>query len=385
MLLWQAVSVAQALSSSPPSSSACNSPLFRQCPGSPSCASLDKVHQEPSANNLKVNVSALQALGYPEGFCRALVQGAQIYAKRYWIIDDSLSMMTRDGHFLLHSGPDCDERLEMVPGSRWNELQETCLQHALLAVHLEIHTDFRLLNCGTGHFRIPRTFGHHRKRASMDDVQHAQKILSRAKPRGVTPLTKRLASVRKELEQSVLPKLPRGQKVAIILATDGLPTNPDQHGFSTDQAKEEFRLALQDLPADQVSVVVRLCTDDVAVVDYYNALEAELTQVQVLDDYWAEATRVHKLNPWLNYGLVLHRVREMGCCGHVPLLKMLSQRKLAPAEVAEFCQFLFHLPPEESLPWEHLIEQVERGNLKEGLVWNPMRSRMEPWIDLEKY
>ena len=412
----------QALTSLSSSSAATTSPLFRACPPpqgpqdqhqqqqqqqqqfhhlqhrvlSAQKSSSNYVSQQP-----KVDVEALQALGYPEGFCRALVHGAtQVYAKRYWIIDDSLSMSTKDGHFLLYTpqrdGTDC---IEQAPCTRWNELQETVLQHALLAHHLDIPTDFRLLNHAAGHFRIPRTFGSTSRLSSSNssgnssgnlaDVQHAQKILSRTQPRGVTPLTARLRTVHKELEQSVLPKLPTGQKVALVLATDGLPTNVDDHGLSTQQAKEDFRQALLALPAEQVSIVIRLCTDDVDVVSFYNQLETTLPHVQVLDDYWAEAARAQRHNPWLNYGLVLHRIREMACCGHVPLLKVLSQRPLTVHEVAEFCAFLFDWQRNDEFPaslsWESLVHAVQVSNAQQEPVWNPVSAQLEAWVDLDKY
>jgi len=478
------------------SSAASTSPLFRSCP--PPQGPQDQQHQQqqphlrggrqssPDAlacttssttntsnnqqsnsnnNSNKVNVPALQALGYPTGLCRVLQYGAEkVYAKRYWIIDDSLSMTKKDGHFLLYTpvsnhnssssnnkktaNPQAQQqqqqdgdycyRLEQAPCSRWNELQETVLQHALLAHHLDIPTDFRMLNQPTGHFRIPRTFAHKRSHRhnnnnndkknrnhnthTLADVQHAQKVLGRTQPRGVTPLTERLRAVHKELQQSVLPKLHESQKVAIVLATDGLPTNAADDGLSTPQAKRDFQRALQALPADKVSIVIRLCTDDVDVVSFYHALEQQQQQqpphnknhyknVHVVDDYGAEAARVHAHNPWLTYGLVLHRLREMACCcmhehhdhdnnenndedNHhhhysVPLLKVLSQRPLQPAEVVEFCSFLFdHHPNKDEwndMSWEDFRRLVEEQNQSQPDVWNPISAQIEPWVNLEKY
>ena len=397
----------QALSSLAPTAAA-SSPLFRYCPppqgpndqqattttalqGTVISSVEDGDDLHSTTTTTKVNVQALQELGYPNGLCRALSQAAQVYAKRYWIIDDSLSMSTKDGHFLLHTPQKHgkEDRIEQAPCSRWNELQETVLQHSLLALHLEIPTDFRLLNHAAGHFRIPRTLGH-KQRSSLPspltDVQHAQKLLSRTKPRGVTPLTARLRTVHKELSQSVLPKLESNKKVAIVLATDGLPTNADDHGSSTLQAKQDFHQALKALPEQQISVVIRLCTDDTDVVSYYNQLATNLPHVQVLDDYWAEAEQVQAHNPWLNYGLVLHRIREMGCCGHVPLLSALAQRPLTPDEVAEFVAFVLDWRHEIPPTWDNLVQTVDQhANDVNAHVWNPMTGQMDPWFDLKKY
>lgn len=423
--------------SSTNNAAAATSPLFRACP--PVEGPIDQVNSEyqvsshpsisplttttaathPSQSNKHVNVRALQSLGYTTGLCQALVHAStHIYAKRYWIIDDSLSMTTKDGHFLMYTDTTSNDKdtlkttvIEQVPCTRWNELQETVLQHAILSLHCDIPTDFRLLNTGTGHFRIPRTFqSASTKRgngasssstsdttdtSSMIDVQHAQKILTRSKPNGQTPLTARLCTVHNEIKQSILPKLSESQKkVAVVIATDGLPTNEHDHGLSTSAAKQDFKLALKALPWDTVSVVIRLCTDDVDVVSYYKELEAELPHVQVLDDYWAEASRVHTCNPWLNYGLALHRIREMGYCGNMPLLKSLSQRPLTQPEVAEFCAFLFgwtewpkNSPNEamDELSWDALHEAVDVSNDQQGLVWNPVSAQLEPWIELDLY
>jgi hypothetical protein len=223
--------------------------------------------------------------------------------------------------------------------------------------------------------------------SSWMDVQHAQKVLTRSKPNGQTPLTLRLRTVHNEIKQSILPKLvPSQKKVAVVIATDGLPTNDHDHGLSTQTAKLDFKQALEALPWGAVSVVIRLCTDDIDVVSYYKQLETELPNVQVLDDYWAEASRVHTYNPWLNYGLAIHRVREMGYCGHMPLLKSLSQRPLTQPEVAEFCAFLFGWNDHHhNLSWDALYDAVETSNEQQGLVWNPISAQLEPWVELDLY
>jgi len=410
LLCRQAVRVDAFSSSSSPHSSAASSPLFRKLMRRVEVSSMDlreqswakteetcvtvssaKLRDQHRQDILfmddaatKMNGPALRELGYPRGFCKALKRGTQIYCKRYWLVDDSLSMTIKDGHFLLYTkrstSSGLEEHLEMAPCTRWAEVQETCLQHSLLALHLGVPTDFRLLNCPQGHFRVPRSF-RARGDASLEDVKHCQKILSRVKPSGCTPLRKRLRIVHDEI-RSVLPKLGRGQKVALVLATDGLPTEATDEGVSTPLAKDNFKKALQALPP-QVSVVIRLCTDDEDVVDYYHDLETGLPNVAVLDDYWAEAARVHSFNPWLTYGLVLHRVREMAGCAHLPLLKELSRRSLTPTEVAEFCQFVFGW---ETTPdsWEGVRLAVDRSNQETETVWNPIRSQLEPWVDLDK-
>lgn len=59
-----------------------------------------------------------------------------------------------------------------------------------------------------------------------------------------------------------------------------------------------------------VWVVIRLCTDEQPVVDFYNALDSVLElPLEVLDDHLNEAKECHQFNSWLNYALPLHRCK----------------------------------------------------------------------------
>ena len=52
------------------------------------------------------------------------------------------------------------------------------------------------------------------------------------------------------------------------------------------------------------------CTDDDSVIDYYSDFDMLLEQpIEVLDDFRSEAMEIYRVNPWLNYGLILHRSR----------------------------------------------------------------------------
>eukprot|EP00980_Cylindrotheca_fusiformis_P022116 scaffold8999_cov73-Cylindrotheca_fusiformis.AAC.1 len=102
-----------------------------------------------------------------------------------------------------------------------------------------------------------------------------------------------------------------GRKVVIVIATDGLPT--DERGYGGSNHNQEFVDALRMLEGLPVWVVVRLCTDDEDVVNFYNELDGQLElSIEVLDDFTGEAVEVTTENPWLNYTLPLHRLREFG-------------------------------------------------------------------------
>ena len=145
----------------------------------------------------------------------------------------------------------------------------------------------------------------------MTNPNDAIQLIKKAKPGGCTPLTDHIMAIRAEIE-AMLPQLrSHGQKVAIVIATDGLPT--DERGYGGHGHQEQFVSALRLLEGLPVWVVIRLCTDEDDVVSFYNELDNQLElSMEVLDDFCGEAEEVHEHNSWLNYALPLHRMREMG-------------------------------------------------------------------------
>ena len=113
------------------------------------------------------------------------------------------------------------------------------------------------------------------------------KDLADLEPRGLTPL----AAATNRITAKIVPMAPalmmKNQRVCVVIATDGTPTD---NGF------QEALGRLQALP---VWVVVRLCTDEDSVIDYYNDLDAAMeAPMEVLDDLLGEAHEVCKLNRW---------------------------------------------------------------------------------------
>lgn len=155
------------------------------------------------------------------------------------------------------------------------------------------------------------------------DVQNAMNIINKVSPSGVTPLTRHIHEIRDSIVNEMLQFLnENGQKVAIIIATDGLPSN-DQ-GISDEYEKQNFINSLKSLEGLPVWLVIRLCTSDDSVVDFYNNLDKQLElSVEVLDDFIAEAEEIYRYNPWLNYGLPLHRCREVSVSSknHLGIIK----------------------------------------------------------------
>lgn len=118
-----------------------------------------------------------------------------------------------------------------------------------------------------------------------------------------------------------------GQKACVVIFTDG---------ESSDGDVAQAMRPLKDLP---VYVVLRLCTDDDRVVQYWNGIDSQLElDMDVLDDFCGEGKEVHEHNPWLNYGEPLHRLREFGL--HVKEVDLLDEKKLSLEQVRLFTNLM---------------------------------------------
>ena len=85
-------------------------------------------------------------------------------------------------------------------------------------------------------------------------------IIRQARPGGCTPLTAHILAIQVEVE-AMAPQLRcYGQKVAIVIATDGLPT--DERGYGGKEHQQQFVNALRMLEGFPVWLVIRLCTDE---------------------------------------------------------------------------------------------------------------------------
>ena len=105
-----------------------------------------------------------------------------------------------------------------------------------------------------------------------------------------------------------------------MIATDGESSDGD------------VAAALRPLQTLPVMLVVRLCTDEDKIVNYWNSIDGQLElQVDVLDDLLSESKEVHHKNPWLNYCEPLHRIREFGIA--IKELDMVDETKLSSEQM----------------------------------------------------
>ena len=101
---------------------------------------------------------------------------------------------------------------------------------------------------------------------------------------------------------------------------------------------------------------------------------------------------VYLHNPWLTYGMGLHRLREAGLAPDV--MDDLDETVLSLDEMYDLCKIMFvgddefaNLPrPIEGdrLSWSKFMRSLRVLVEKEPLQWNPIKKKLMPWINLEK-
>jgi len=180
----------------------------------------------------------------------------------------------------------------------------------------------------------------------------------------------------------------------IVLATDGIPTDAGGRGGA--KQTERFIEKLKEMNRLPIWMVIRLCSDDRKVIDYYNAIDEKMElRLEVLDDFPREAKEIHNYNKWLNYTLPLHRCREMGFKHR--MFDLIDERKLMLSELRDFCMFLFSsddidyddIPdPDVNLPL--FVSALSDGYLNEKNVsqWNVVTKKRSRLVDpraVEKY
>jgi len=327
----------------------------------------------------------LSQQGFTRGLAESLMTNKLSFPLHFWIVDNSGSMAKQDGHrFVTMKRKDS---VKCVPCTRWAEMQQTVDYHAQMAALLRNPTVFRMLN-DPGRASGPQQFSVAERGPSFidEDLTLAQSTVMNTSPNGVTPLTEHLQEIRNNVIAMEASLRSNGTKVAIVIATDGTPT--DAQGYASESIQNSFVNALKALEGLPVWIVVRLCTDDDSVVDYWNNLDSRLElSLEVLDDFVSEAKEIHEHNKWLNYGLPIHRMRELGF--YHRLFDLLDERKLSKDELTEFFRILFGNEKmknvsDPQIDWNGFYSSVCKLVDRESKQWNPITKRMAPWIDVRQ-
>jgi len=326
------------------------------------------------------DIEKLKRQGFTEGMAKSLGKNKESFPVRFWIIDNSGSMSIQDGHRIVET----DNKVQFVNCSRWEEIVETVSFHAHVSGELNAPTYFRLLN--NPYNGCPSNFevatNEHQGRGN--DVLNAQSILSRTQPSGVTPLMEHVITVQQEIGELASVLRNDGQRAVFVIATDGLPT--DRNGNCSSLEKSQFINALRTLEGLPIWLVIRLCTDDDDVVDFYNNIDNELElSIDVLDDFEAEAKEVHEQNTWINYALPIHRMRELGFYDRT--FDLIDERTLSKREVRDYCRVLFGEDafdgcPDPSTNWDGFATFTSILVNKEKKYYDPIRKKQRPLIDI---
>lgn len=329
-------------------------------------------------------IQEIIAMGFPAGLAKVMDENNTNFPLRIWIIDNSHSMQKDDGRLIsMKPAGVC----KVAKSSRWKEIRDTVVFHAETAAKVHAPTIFRLLNKPISS-RLPREFGVARgsEISAMRELQVAQETLKEVDPKGCTPLTKRVLEIRENIFGIKDQLEANRERVVVVLATDGIPTNRD--GQLTRETRDTFVDALKSLSTLPVWIVVRLCTQAEDVVKFYEALnQTNGLHIEVLDDYFSEAQDFYRYNKWVNYALPLHRAREMGVKHR--MFDLVIERKLTLSEVKEYFAFLFGKEDIEVLPdpcedFDGFLACASKFLAKQPNSYNPIKKKVMPLVDLKK-
>jgi len=300
------------------------------------------------------------------------------------LLDNSGSTAAYDGHYSeeLPGG-----RIVSHPCSRWEEIKQMALQHAEWNAVIGTPCEFVLLNPGPGPVQEGRDFVRMNSGSgsAASSYESLRQMLDRTGPGGLTPLRERLEEIHHRIQAQQQELAHSGQRVVLVIATDGLPTGPNAGWGSQASNRNQLVDILKRLGFGlSVFIVIRLCTDESDVVDYYNKLDEELElPLEVVDDIQGEAREIRSQgNTWLTYSPLLHKIREGGT--FVKLVDLLDERRLTPNEVSIFAQLLLRQEQDEPMPRsaDDFCTALSSAIDRTPLVYDPLKGCMGPAIKL---
>lgn len=343
---------------------------------------LNNNNDNSTTSQTRERIQILEGQGFPVGLASTLLKHTHDFPIRVWLVDNSGTMHHNDGHIVTQTS---EGKVEIVKCSRWHEICTALCWHAELAAWVQTPMAIRFLNDPGVHVG-PQQLGvsaskHHN---SNEEVAALKAMLHKIRPTGgTTPIHNHLQELVGPIE-ALLGELEQNQrKLVICVCTDSIPTDVD--GTENPQMMENFFLTLQQFTEWPVHVVIRLLTGEERVVQFYQQLTRNDATLQVLDGYVNECRQVQSHNPWLHYGYPLHLCREQGI--HSNVLETLAKRTLSPNELMEVLRIIFvgHKErPQDQVSFVHFRKEIETWNKEAGELWNPIKKRFVPWVDLKK-
>jgi len=297
---------------------------------------------------------------WPIGLQETFISNAKQIAMRFIICDDSGSMSEVDGHLPLapKNSPAC---------TRWEELTDSLRFMLQAAKAADIPTEFRLLNAvqpiRVGADNDPDNVGFNMLMTVFNE-----------QPRGQTPLCHHIKAIVETVRGMESQLRESRQRACVVICTDGVSSDGD------------LIQAMKPLERLPVWIVIKLCTDDDNIVEYWNNIDRMLeVEIDVLDDYISEAAEVYAANPWLTYGLQLHRMREFGLPSKE--FDILDSSLLSPGQMRSLVSALLggkpHDYPEPTQNFADFTAAVQNRMQHSVNTKDPNRGLREvPWIDI---
>jgi hypothetical protein len=302
---------------------------------------------------------------WPPGLQEAMVKSCMKMPVRFFITDDSGSMLTNDGNRIVGSKAN---NKKLIKCTRWSELTQSLRFMAELSEACHAPSEFRLLNNAE-----PVLVGKNDDKGA--GLALIQEIFSDS-PGGQTPLCAQIEAVVVKIKEMEDTLRNSNQTAAVIICTDGV---------STDGDVATAMKPLQELP---VWVVVRLCTDDEELIEYWNNIDGELElEMDVLDDIKGEAIEVRTANRWLNYGESLHRLREFGAA--IKEMDLIDEALLSSEQMAVVVSCLTHTGNVRDLPhpdedWDSFVKELKKNQPERQWIYDPIDAKAQPWINMKE-
>lgn len=234
--------------------------------------------------------------------------------------------------------------LRMVKCTRWEELTGTMTFLGELSEHLGAPSEFRLLN---GSDPIIVGLGDDNGKS----LSFLKEVMSDS-PAGPTPLCNHINAVVESIQSIADVLRANNQKVTVMIATDGESSDGNvadalrpltnvsiPHKSTISNCLLICRIMPCIIIQMPVLVILRLCTSEKEVVEYWNNIDQQLElDIDVLDDQVGDAKQVKEHNPWLTYGEPLHRLREFGAS--MKEMDIIDESTVSSEQMRVLCSYL---------------------------------------------